>query len=76
MLRTLKIQRAISLTIELIIIIKKLVPRGGPLPYNKCPLTSVDKLAEQNGHKAELQALRQEANRGDEIHSGYRIMTY
>lgn len=38
---------------------------------NRVPITSVDKLAEQNGHKAELQALRQEANRGDEIHKGY-----
>ena len=59
---------------NLILIIKKLVQRGGPLPYSKCPLTSVDKLAEQNGHKAELQALRQEANRGDEIHKGYKII--
>lgn len=53
---------------------QKLVPRGGPLPYNKCPLTSVDKLAEQNGHKAELQALRQEANRGDEYLSMSRFV--
>ena len=43
---------------------------------NRVPITSVDKLAEQNGHKAELQALRQEANRGDEIHKGYYISQF
>ena len=76
MLRTLLKIRFRAKIIELIIIIKKLVPRCGPLPYSKGPLTSVDKLAEQNGHKAELQALRQEANRGDEIHTGYRIIDF
>lgn len=45
--------------------------RVGVTGNNRVPITSVDKLAEQNGHKAELQALRQEANRGDEIHKGY-----
>jgi hypothetical protein len=54
-------------------LLQKLVgARSGPLSFNKCSVASVDKLAEQNGHKAELQALRQEANRGDE-ERGYRI---
>lgn len=48
--------------------------RSGPLSFNKCSVASVDKLAEQNGHKAELQALRQEANRGDEYLSMSRFV--
>ena len=52
-------------------IVKKVIGnRVGVSGNNRVPITSVDKLAEQNGHKAELQALRQEANRGDEI-QGY-----
>jgi hypothetical protein len=48
--------------------------RVGVTGNNRVPITSVDKLAEQNGHKAELQALRQEANRGDEYLSMSRFV--
>ena len=54
-----------------IIIIKNVIGTRVGGGNSRVPITSVDKLAEQNGHKAELQALRQEANRGDEIHKGY-----
>ena len=48
--------------------VKKVI--GNRIGNSRVPATSVDTLAEQNGHKAELQALRQEARRGDEI-QGY-----
>lgn len=48
--------------------------RVGVSGNSRVPITSVDKLAEQNGHKAELQALRQEANRGDEYLSMSRFV--
>ena len=51
-------------------IVKKVIGNRIVSGNSRVPATSVDTLAEQNGHKAELQALRQEARRGDEI-QGY-----
>ena len=54
----------------LLMIVKKVIGNRIVSGNSRVPATSVDTLAEQNGHKAELQALRQEARRGDEI-QGY-----